>query len=181
MRTVCTALALVATLMIANTVSAAGDKKASKIVGIRYYKTIDQNLSPVTLTDDQKSKLETLKKDYESKFQDAYTKQDVLTPEQKKLADEAKKAAKAEGKSRKEVKAAVDEAVKKTDEQKAQEKEAGKALRALEKEMRGKVLDLLTQEQKDQVKSSKSKKGDKPAKPAKPAEADATPATPATK
>ena len=94
--------------------------------GIPYFKTIDRNLKPVTLTDDQKSKLEDLKKEYEPKLKEAYAKEDVLTPEQKKAGEEAKKAAKAAGKKGKEVKDAVAAAVKETDDQKKQEKDARK-------------------------------------------------------
>lgn len=78
----------------------------------------------VTLTADQESKLEALKKEYKPKFAELYAKQDVLTPEQKKAADQARKEAKAAGKKGKEMYAAVDEAVKKTDAQKKQEKDA---------------------------------------------------------
>jgi len=167
MKTACTVLALVATLLIANTAGAAGGKKkANKDTGIPYYQTVDKYLKPVTLTDDQKSKLDALKKDYESKFKDIYAKQDVLTPEQKKAGEEARKAAKVEGKKGKELSAAYDAAAKETDDQKSQKKEAEKQLHALEKEMHGKVLDLLTDEQKALVKTTKPKKGDKPAKAA---------------
>ena len=166
MRTACTVWTLVIALSLATNAGAAAKKKDKDATcGTPYFRTIDNYLKPVTLTDDQKSKLDGLKKEYEPKFKDAYAKQNVLTPEQTKAGEEAKKAAKAEGKKGKELKAAFEDAVKETDDQKAQAKAAKKQLSALEKEMHGKVLDLLTAEQKAQIKA-KPKKGNKAAKAA---------------
>ncbi len=166
MKTVCTAWVLVVALLIANSAGAAGKKKdgGKKESGIAYFQTIDHRLKPVTLTEDQKSKLDALKKEYEPKLKDAYAKQNVLTPDQKKAGEEAKKAAKAAGKKGKDMGIAVTEAVKKTDDQKKQEKEARKQLGSLEKELRDKVSGLLTPDQKAQIDAAKPKKGDKPAK-----------------
>jgi hypothetical protein len=132
---------------------------------VAYYKTIDRTLKPVTLTDDETTKLDALKKDYEQKFNDAYAKTNVRTPEQKKAAAEARKAAQDAGKSRQEVNKADADAVKLTDEQKAQRKEATTALRALQKEFRGKALDLLTDAQKKEIEAAAPKKAAKPADP----------------
>jgi hypothetical protein len=156
-RVVC---AVVLTLLVAGPALAAGGKKADKNT-IPYFKTIDQYLKPVTLTDDQKTKLDGIKKDYEQKLKDVYAKQNVLTPEQKTAADEARKAAKAAAKDRKETEAAVDAAVKMTDEQRQQKKDAQKALRALEKEIHAKVVDLLTADQKTAIAAAKPKKAAK--------------------
>ena len=41
---------------------------------------VDKYLKPVTLTDDQKSKLDALKKEYEPKFKETYTKEKRLEP-----------------------------------------------------------------------------------------------------
>ncbi len=169
MKTVRTVLVLVVVLLIANTAGAAKKKKdVSKDAGIPYFQQIDRTLKPVTLTDEQKSKLEDLKKEYGPKLKEAYAKQDVLTPEQKKARDNARKAAKADGKKGEDVKAAGDAAVTLTDDQKKQEKEAHKQLHAVQKELHGKVMDLLTAEQKAQIDAAKEK-SDKPAKAAKPA------------
>jgi len=165
MKTACTVWTLVVALLIANSAGAAGKKDgAKKDGGIAYFQTIDRNLKPVTLTEDQKSKLDALKKEYEPKLKDAYAKQNALTPDQKKAGEDAKKAAQAEGKKGKELKAAVAEAVKKTDDQKKQEKEAHKQLSVLEKELREKVMGMLTSDQKAQIDAAKAKKSDKPAK-----------------
>ena len=95
---------------------------------VAYYTTIDRTLRPVTLTDDQKSKLDALKKDYEQKFKDAYAKEDsMLSPEQKKAGDDARKAATADGKTRREINQAVTDALKLTDQQKTQKKDAATA------------------------------------------------------
>ena len=171
MKTACTAWVLVVALLIAIPAGAAAKKKekeADKDAGIPYFKQIDRNLKPVTLTEDQKSKLEALKKEYEPKLKDVYAKEKVLTPEQKKAGEEAKKAAAAAGKKGKDLNAAVDAAVKKTDDQKKQEKEANTQRLALEKEMREKIAALLTPEQKAQIDAAKAaaKKSDKAAKPA---------------
>ncbi|MGA2254310.1 MAG: hypothetical protein ABSG53_06575 [Thermoguttaceae bacterium] len=80
MRIVSSAWAFVVALLIVNPAGAADNKKVGgNDPGIPYFKTIDRNLKPVTLTEDQKPKLEALKKDYEPKFKGAYAKRDVLT------------------------------------------------------------------------------------------------------
>jgi hypothetical protein len=167
MRTARTAFALGLLTIIASPVFAAvGAKKAAAPKSaVAYYKTIDSTLKPVTLTDDEKTKLDTLKKDYEQKFKDAYAKTDVLTPEQKKAGDEASTKAKADGKKGKALNQAVAEAQKETDDQKAKVKEARSELKKLQTEFKGKVMDLLTDAQKKELASAKTKKA-KPAKPA---------------
>jgi Spy/CpxP family protein refolding chaperone len=106
----------------------------------------------LNLTDEQKAKVADLKKEYGPKLKEAHDQMDsILTPEQKKDRDEALKAAKAEKKrlSPKE----LGEVMKLTDEQKAKMAEAGKANHALYKEVRDKVMEILTPEQKDQLKA----------------------------
>jgi hypothetical protein len=170
-----TASALVLALLVAAPVLAAAKKKADGNNGIEYYRTVDRYLKPVTLTDDQKTKLADLKKEYEPKFKEAYANQNIWTPEQKPLVDAAKKAATAAGKKGKELTDAVADAAKETDDQKKAEKSATRKLNALKKEMHGKVVDLLTDDQKAQIaaKPSTTKK----AKPATPVTPD--PAAPA--
>ena len=99
----------------------------------------------LNLTDQQKTQYEALKKEYAPKVKEAtQTLENVLTPEQKKARQEAVKAAKAAGKSRKEVWKEAQAAVKLTDQQKAKLAEARKAGEALRKEIRGKVMAILT-------------------------------------
>ncbi len=99
------------------------------------------------LTDDQKAQVKELRKEYGPKFKAAADS--ILTAEQKKARADAVKAAKAEGKKGREVMKAAHEAVKLTDEQKAKIKEA---MKPLHKEVREKIMAILTPEQKAQLK-----------------------------
>lgn len=167
MRTARTALALGLLMIVASPVFAQDAKKpAAPKNTVAYYKTIDKTLNSITLTNDEQTKLNALKKDYEKKFEDAYAKTNVRTAEQKKAAADAREAAKAAGKTRQEITKADNAAVTLTDEQKAQRKEATKELRALQKEFKDKVLALLTDDQKKEIAPAKPKKADTPAKPA---------------
>jgi Spy/CpxP family protein refolding chaperone len=95
----------------------------------------------------------------------------ILTPEQKKARDEARKTAKAAGKNRKEIHEAVLAAINLTDAQKTKLDEARKAAEATRKEFRQKVMDILTPAQKDKLKARQQRrKAKESAKPAKPAE-----------
>jgi Spy/CpxP family protein refolding chaperone len=110
-------------------------------------------LEGMTLTDAQKSKLDELKKECGPKLMEAMKKMPVLTAEQKKAQAEAVKAAKEAGKKGREVAEAGNAALKLTDEQKAQQAEARKAIAPLEKELRDKVIAVLTPEQQEQFKT----------------------------
>jgi hypothetical protein len=169
MKTARTVLTLAVAMFVASPVfAAAGAKKgpAAKTT-VAYYKTTDQTLKPVTLTDDQKTKLDGLKKDYEQKFKDAYAKLNVLTPEQQKAGKEAGKAAKEAGKKGKELNKAVADAVKETDEQKEKAKEARTSLKALQGEFHDKVFGLLTDDQKKEITAAKKKPAKRGKAPAK--------------
>ena len=168
MKTARTAFALGLLMIVASPAFAAvGAKKPSQPKNtVAYYKTIERTLKPVTLTDDEQTKLEALKKDYEQKFDDAYAKTEVLTPEQKQAGDEARKTAKAAGKKGKELNQAVADAEKITDEQKQKIKDANANLNTLRSEFKGKVLDLLTDAQKKEIDAAKPKRAGKAAKPA---------------
>jgi Spy/CpxP family protein refolding chaperone len=114
---------------------------------------VDRMLKAVTLTDEQKAKVADLKKEYEPKFKELGQKmKGVLTPEQKTARVEAAKAAREAGKSRQDVRAAAEAAMKMTDQQKAKLAEVRKANMSLGKEFRDKVVGLLTPEQKEQLK-----------------------------
>ena len=124
---------------------------------------VDGMLKGVTLTDDQKGQLDAVKKELGPKLMEVMKKQRAIwTPEQVKARGEAEKAAKAAGKTGKEFAEAVEAATKATDQQKAQTAEIRKELSALEKELREKVLAVLTPEQKEQVKKNMPQR--KPAK-----------------
>lgn len=110
----------------------------------------------IKLTDDQQKKLDELKKEYASKIEDVQKKlAAIMTPERVKAREEAEKQAKADGKKGKELQAAVQAALKLTDEEKTQMKEIQTARAALAKEIGPKKLAVLTDEQREQLKPKK--------------------------
>jgi hypothetical protein len=161
MRSARIALTLVAALLIAGSALAAdkccpAKKKAPACPAAQQ---IDQMTAGLTLTADQKTSLTGLKKEYGPKLMAAIKQLDVMTPAQKKAAAEARKEAKAAGKTGKEIHQAVDAAVKLTAEQKTKMADAHKKVGCLNKEIKQKVMALLTPEQKDQLKkAAKAKK-----------------------
>ena len=134
-------------------------------------KQVDGMVRTLTLTDEQKTKLDEIKKEFGPKLMAAMKKMDVLTPEQKKAKAEAAKKAKEAGKKGKEAREAVDAAVNITDQQKADMAEAKKEMGAIGKELKEKVMAVLTDEQKQRLKKPKADKkpraDKKPKKPAK--------------
>lgn len=166
MKVVRTVLVLVAALAISNSLFAAEgkkrEKKAPKAPVCPATQRVDKIVAGLTLTDEQKTKLDAVKKEFGPKMTEAMKQGEVLTPEQKKARDEAAKAAKAAGKKGKEVGEAVAAAVKLTDDQKAKQATARKQMGGLEKELRAKVMEVLTPEQRDTIKKAReSKKGEK--------------------
>ncbi len=112
----------------------------------------------ITLNDEQKTKLEEVKKEFEPKLKEVAKKQaDILTADQKKKRAEAAKAAKAAGKTGKDAKAEVDAAVSLTDEQKKKQEEVGKEMKNLTGQVREKISSFLTAEQKVHLKTKKKK------------------------
>lgn len=114
----------------------------------------------VALTAEQQTKLDELKTQYTDKLREAAKKvNDVYTAEQQAAVQAARKAAVAEGKKGKQLKAAVDAAVQLSAEQQEKLTGAQKELGALQKEVRQKIIGLLTDEQKEHVKvKAKGKK-----------------------
>lgn len=120
----------------------------------------------VALSDEQKAKLDEIKKEYTPKFQDLAKKSDaVLTKEQKKARRDAQKAAKEAGKKQKEIQADVEAAMNLSEDQKKQRAEIKEQTDKLKAEIETKVVALLTDDQKAQVEAAK-KKSDKKAKKA---------------
>jgi hypothetical protein len=110
----------------------------------------------ITLNDEQQTKLEEVKKEYSPKVSELLDKKNgILTADQKKARAEAVKAAKAEGKKGKDLMAAGEEAMKLSDDQKQQIAAIDKDLKALNKEIRGKITAFLTDEQKAELKKPK--------------------------
>lgn len=157
MKTARMVLALALVMLIASPLMA---KKPKKEAPGPAAVQIDRITKSLTLTDDQKAKLEDLKKEYNPKLADAAKKiDDVLTDDQKKAAKDAEKAAKDAGKKGKEVHQAGEGAVMATltEDQKTKRIDARKDAKNLEKELRIKVLDVLTADQQDQVKKTSKK------------------------
>jgi Spy/CpxP family protein refolding chaperone len=125
---------------------------------------VNRLLEGVSLTDEQKTKIADVNKDFDAKVAEARKKlDDILTPEQKKARADAEKAAKDAGKSDREVRTAAREAVKLTDEQQPKFREAMREVGGLERQRVEKVMEALTPEQKEQVqkKIDELKKGGK--------------------
>ncbi|MBI5757327.1 MAG: hypothetical protein HZA46_02270 [Planctomycetales bacterium] len=119
-------------------------------------------LKDLDLTADQKEKLAALTKEYTPKLTELSEKVNgILTADQKKARQEAAKEAKDSGKKGKEAKASVDAAIKLTDEQKKQMAEVQPKLEALQKEVREKLIGLLTDEQKAKLPKTKVSKNAK--------------------
>ena len=158
-------LTLAVALLIAGPVLAGpkkhDGKKCDKDAASPATKMVDQITKGLTLTDDQKTKLDDIKKEFDPKLAAAVKAQDVLTPEQKQAGKDAAKAAKADGKKGKDLKQAVEEATKATAEQKTKMSDAAKDVKSLHKDLREKVLALLTPDQKEQLKPKSKPKKDK--------------------
>lgn len=113
----------------------------------------------ITLTAEQQTKLDEIKKEQGPKLAELTKKLDsVLTDEQKAARKEAMAKAKADGKKGKEAAAAVDEALKLTDEQKKQRAEIQPELAKLQLSVKEQIHGLLTDEQKTHYKLPKAKK-----------------------
>ena len=150
LKAVSTVLALAVSLVVVGGLSAQERTRPEGRRGGQSMLDRIEKVKGLTLTDDQKAKLAELKKEYAPKLKEAVAKlEGVLTAEQKKAREEATKAAKAAGKSGREVRAAAMEAVKLTDEQKTKMADARKAMGDLNKEIGEKVTKLLTPEQQE--------------------------------
>lgn len=113
----------------------------------------------IQLTAEQQTKVDELKTEYSDKLREATQKvNDVYTAEQLAALQAARKTAVAEGKKGKELKAAVEAAVQLSDEQRKKRDEAQTQLSALQKEVRQKLVALLTDEQKEHIKVKAKKK-----------------------
>jgi hypothetical protein len=146
--------ALFGSSLAGNALAAKGKKKTNDTPAANF---IDKMIKSVTgLTDDQTKKLDALKEEYNPKLKEAYNKVDnTLTADQKTAGAAASKAAKADGKKGKEVTAAVEAAEKITDDQKKTIADGKAQAKSLSTELSQKVMDLLTDAQKAEVKPKK--------------------------
>jgi Spy/CpxP family protein refolding chaperone len=156
------ALAVVASLVFVDSLSAQqnrrgqGRRGGSSVID-RVERTKDLNL-----TDDQKAKLSGLKKEYAPKLKElSGTLDKVLTADQKKARDEAIKAARASGKRGPEVRESIQAAMKLTDAQKTKLADGRKAMQKLNKEISDKVNKLLTPEQQEVLKKARAERGNR--------------------
>jgi DNA gyrase inhibitor GyrI len=149
-------VALLLAVLVAMPVLAAEKKKAEKKPSVPYQFRLPPE---ITLNAEQKKKLDELMATYGPKVQEIEKQRAaMLTEEQKKAGSEARKNAEAAGKPSKEVTRAADEAMKLTPEQKAKLDALRKETSPLNKEIRGKILEILTPEQKEQFEKAEQKK-----------------------
>jgi hypothetical protein len=151
MRTVRTVLAAVLALAITSPLLAVEKKREQKVPPCPAAQAIERITAGLTLTAEQKSKLDAVCKDFGPRLMEAGKKTDVLTPEQKKVQGEAIQAANAAGKKNKEWFDAVGAAVKLSETQKTQQARARQQRFALEKELHEKALAILTAQQREQL------------------------------
>ena len=109
----------------------------------------------ITLTDEQKTKVAELEKEYAPKMKELREKLDkVMTEEQQKARHDAMKEAREkgkEGKKGKELHQAINDAMKLSEEQQKKYDETDKQITALRLEILEKVKPLLTDEQKEKL------------------------------
>lgn len=109
-------------------------------------------LPGVELTEEQKVQIEKVQDKYRSQLQKNQARfRGVYTPEQRQARREAFEKARKEGKQGRELRTIAEAAVQLTDEQKKEIQDAEKDRNQLLSDMRGEVLKLLTQEQRQQV------------------------------
>lgn len=118
-------------------------------------------INRLNLSEEQKGKVEALRKEYEPKLAEGRAKLDgILTPEQKKAQKEAIAKAKEAGKTGRELFEASRNAVQLTEEQQKQMKEVRTHIAELQHQIREKIMGLLTDEQKAELR--KRFGGDRP-------------------
>jgi len=101
------------------------------------------------LSDDQKQKIENLRKEYEPKLSEFREKiEGVFTPEQKKAREEAIQKAKEQGKTGRELFEAIRTAFQMTEDQQNKMKELRTQMMQLTREIRDKLEEILTDEQR---------------------------------
>jgi Spy/CpxP family protein refolding chaperone len=155
------ALAVVASLVFVESLSAQQNGRGQRHRGQfpSFIQMIEKN-KDLKLTDDQKTKLTALDKEYAPKRKElAGTMDKVLTAEQKKARKEAIDAARKAGKRGPEVRESIQAAMKLTDAQKAKLADGRKAMQTLNKEIVGKVNKVLTPEQQDVLKKARANRG----------------------
>ena len=121
-----------------------------------------QLLKNIELTDDQKTQVAAINKEFGPKVAELRKKElSIIPADQRKAAQAAIKAAREAGKKGKDLAAAREAALNLSEEQKAQYKELQKARGELQKAVREAVAKILTDEQKTKLPGNKKGKGKK--------------------
>lgn len=113
----------------------------------RQLKDVEDKLSSLELTDEQKKKVDDLLASYKQKFADIQAKVPKLSKEQRQTQKEVTEKAKAEGKKGKQLQAEIAAALNLTDEQKKQREQAGKERQELTALLKKELASVLTPEQ----------------------------------
>jgi Spy/CpxP family protein refolding chaperone len=155
------ALALVASLVFVESLSAQQNGRGHRNrEGFPSFIQMVEKNKDLKLTDDQKTKLAALDKQYAPKSKELVATMDkVLTADQKKARKEALDAARKAGKRGPEVRESIQAAMKLSDAQKAKLADGRKAMQTLNKEIRGKVSKVLTPEQLEVLKKARPHRG----------------------
>jgi Spy/CpxP family protein refolding chaperone len=151
-------------------------KQAGERAGRQVQVLPQQLLQGLELTAEQQAKLDSIAKEMRGPVQEARTAANsILTDEQKAARKEALAAAKEAGKKPREAQKAVEAALRLTEEQQAKMAKAKESLAAIQNQIREKVMEVLTPEQRkaieekmkkargDRVKKGKGAKAKKPA------------------
>lgn len=139
-------LAIVVMPLLAEDAKPKKKKAAGRKQTVRPVAAMEKQLAALDLSDDQKKKTDEILAKYNEKFTAVQAK-NPLTKEQRQARQEATQQAKADGKKGPELKAAVDAAVKLTDEQKAEQQKSQAATRDLQAALKKEVLEVLNAEQ----------------------------------
>jgi len=132
------------------------EKKVKPVPGAQFFALPEE----ITLTAEQQTKLDELKKEHGDKLKALVVARDeILTKDQKKARGDAQKSAREAGKKGKEIQTAVDEATMWTEGQKDKYTKAEAEVQTLGAEVKAQVTALLTEEQ--QAKLPKPKKNKK--------------------
>ena len=152
MRVASGVLALVVSLLTAGSLTAADNEKCQGDKAPPSWSPPLPFLNGLNLTADQKTRLDALRKEYQPKLKDSKLLENILTAQQKTARRQAAEAAKAAGKTPKEIHQAAEAAVTLTADQKAKLAEAKKEMAPIYQEFHAKIMAILTPEQREQLK-----------------------------
>jgi len=151
-------LALVTGLVIPSFGAPAKEKKGKKQGQATPVAAVEEQLSSLDLTSEQKEKADKILANYKKKFSEGKDAAADLTKDQRKAKKQAMTQAKTDGKKAKEAREAANSAAQLTDEQKkAIEKNAAKT-KELQASLKKELADVLTAEQAGKVTIGGGKK-----------------------